>query len=706
MKKPGVAVKLLIVILILTSLVFIIVGGISWFMMVNLGNYSIDSSSDLGKRAINESTVSLEEDAKGYLLRVAVDQADITDLVFEQIISDMGVIGDYTRDAINSSKKVDPAPYYLAKSRPPDPVAYGVIHAAPGVDPDQLSDDVAGLSSLQKVFSPIYRSNHNLAALYVATDSGLLLLFPWTPRVEDTFDPRTRPWYLSANISPGYVWSEPYVDVLGGGLMITYSRKVEDPQGRGRWIIGADITIETINQRVITTDLGENGYAFLINQNGDVISRPGLTAGSVRWDELYQTENLLESPNSDLREVAEDMTAGFSGVRICRLAEGDKFIAYAPVKRIGWSIGIVLPVETVIAPIEMTRREIQNATDETRGHIDNEMLFLQQLLGVLFILLFIAIIGVAVVSSRYIVDPLRILKEGAMRIGKGDLESSVIVNTGDEFEDLAGVFNQMSQDLRDHISELRRTTAEKERFTRELEIAHGIQDSFLPDSIPEIPGIEIAVFATPALEVGGDFYDFIPVDEDAWGLVIADVSGKGVPAALFMALSRTLIRVSASRRKDPAGAITEANELICRDSKTSMFVTLFYLVISSKEREITYINAGHNPPLLLNRNAPGSVTLLKADGIALGIIDDINLQSVSISLKEGDLVVLYTDGITEAMNSEGEEFGMERLSDVLNTYRDCTAVEIIERIKAAISEFAGETPQSDDITLILIRSSE
>ena len=706
MKKPGVAVKLLIVILFLTSLVFIIIGGISWFMMVNLGSYAIDSSSDLGKRAINESTVALEEDAKGYLLRVAVDQAELTDLVFEQIISDMGVIGDYTREDTNTLKKVDATPYYLGKDRPPDLVAYGVIHKAPGVNPDQLSDEIAGLSSLQRIFSPIYRSNHNLAALYVATDSGLLLLFPWTPRVEDVFDPRTRPWYLTANNSPGYVWSDPYVDVLGGGLMITYSRKIEDKNSTNRWIIGADVTIETINQRIITTELGENGYAFLINQNGDVISRPGLTAGSVRWDELYQAENLLESPNSDLRDVAEEMTAGFSGVKICRFAEGDKFIAYAPVKRIGWSIGIVLPVDTVIAPIDLTRREIQNATDETRVHIDEEMVFLQRLLGVSFIVLFIAICGIAVLSSRYIIDPLQVLKDGALRIGRGDLESKVIVNTGDEFEDLAGVFNQMSQDLRDHISELRRTTAEKERFTRELEIAHGIQDSFLPDSIPEIPGIEIAVFATPALEVGGDFYDFIPVDEDAWGLVIADVSGKGVPAALFMALSRTLIRVSASRRRDPAGAITEANELICRDSKTSMFVTLFYLVISSKEREITYVNAGHNPPLLLNRNTPGTVTLLKADGIALGIIDDINLQSVSISLKEGDLVVLYTDGITEAMNSEGEEFGMERLSDVLNTYRDSSAIEIIEGIKRAISEFAGDTPQSDDITLILIRSSQ
>jgi sigma-B regulation protein RsbU (phosphoserine phosphatase) len=217
--------------------------------------------------------------------------------------------------------------------------------------------------------------------------------------------------------------------------------------------------------------------------------------------------------------------------------------------------------------------------------------------------------------------------------------------------------------------------------------------------------MELAVYASPALEVGGDFYDFIPVGDDEGGLVIADVSGKGVPAALFMALSRTLIRVSATWKSDPASAIKEANSLICRDSKASMFVTLFYLVIDALQRKITYVNAGHNPPLMLTGQDHSDITLLKAEGIALGIIDGIDLDSVTVDLKKGDLVALYTDGVSEAMNTDGEEYGMDRFIAVLKQNRDRELSQLIEAIIASIKDFTKDAPQSDDITLILIRAS-
>jgi sigma-B regulation protein RsbU (phosphoserine phosphatase) len=198
--------------------------------------------------------------------------------------------------------------------------------------------------------------------------------------------------------------------------------------------------------------------------------------------------------------------------------------------------------------------------------------------------------------------------------------------------------------------------------------------------------------------VGGDFYDFIPIAKDRWGLVIADVSGKGVPAALFMALSRTLIRASTLANSDPAGAIGHANQLICEDSKTCMFVTLFYAILDAKGMTLNYVNAGHNPPLLL-KGESSDVTLLKAKGIALGVTDDVELQSVKIDLRPGDVLVLYTDGVTEAINDEEEEFGEERLLRVITENRSLPAQMILENILAAINEFAGSRPQHDDITI-------
>ncbi len=700
----GVAGKLLLIMVLLTSLIFIVIGGISWIVMGNLGNYATESSMALGERAIGESTTALEEDAEIYLLRLATDQAEITDMVFERIISEMNVLNDYGKEIIKGNNGTS-VTWYTRDTRPEKPGEAGVIHLSPGISAEHVQDDLTALSSFQSVFNTLFHADNRLTALYVTSSSGVTFIFPWTPRIDPTFEPRSRGWFLDAVNRSQFVWSDPYVDVLGNGLTITCSKAVQSPDKTQTWVIGSDITIETINYRIITTQLGEDGYAFLINQRGDILSRPGLTAGETRWDESYEIENLLQSENEDLKKVAEEMTMGLSGVSRCRFAEGDKYIAYAPVKSVGWSIGLVLPVEQVVGPADITGSVIRSASEETHSHITEQMSLLQTILIVSFILLFIGVTGIAIFFSKIITGPVMILSEGARRIGNGDLQTPVEIQTGDEFEELAGAFNRMTHDLRNYIVELRRTTAEKERFTRELEIAQGIQQSFLPDSVPDIPGMELAVFSSPALEVGGDFYDFIPVGDDEWGLVIADVSGKGVPAALFMALSRTLIRVSATWKSSPASAITEANSLICRDSKASMFVTLFYLVIDSLKRQITYVNAGHNPPLMLTGGNLNNITLLKAEGIALGIIDDIDLDSVTVDLKKGDMVALYTDGVTEAMNKDGEEYGMERFTNVLKQNRDLDLSGVIDAIKASIKEFTKDTPQSDDITLILIRAS-
>ncbi|HOL42138.1 MAG TPA: SpoIIE family protein phosphatase, partial [Methanospirillum sp.] len=682
----------------LTSLIFLIIGGISWIVINNLGNYATESSLAFGERAIGESTTALEEDAEIYLLRLATDQAEITNMVFEQIISEMKVINDYGKEIIR--KNNTPVEWYSRDTRPTKPGETGVIHLSPNRLPEDVRDEIYALNSFQPVFNTLFHADNRLTALYVTSSSGVTYIFPWTPRIDPNFEPRARDWYRNALNSTQFTWTDPYVDALGNGLAITCSKAIHNPGMNVSWVIGSDITIETINYRIITTQLGEDGYAFLINQRGDIISRPGLSAGEKRWDDSFETDNLLLSSNEDLKKIAQEMTMGLSGVSRCRFAEGDKYIAFAPVKSVGWSIGLVMPVEQVTGPAHITGSIIRNASEETHSHITKQMSFLQTILIASFILLFITVVGIALFFSKFITNPLMILSEGARRIGNGDLQTPVEIQSGDEFEELAGAFNRMMYDLRNYIVELRRTTAEKERFTRELEIAQGIQQSFLPDSVPDIPGMELAVYASPALEVGGDFYDFIPVGDDEWGLVIADVSGKGVPAALFMALSRTLIRVSATWRSDPASAIKEANSLICRDSKASMFVTLFYLVIDNLKRKITYVNAGHNPPLMLT-GQDSDITLLRAEGIALGIIDEIDLDSNTVDLKKGDLVTLYTDGVTEAMNKDGEEYGMERFITVLKQNRDRELSQLIEAIIASIKDFTKDAPQSDDITLIL-----
>lgn len=243
---------------------------------------------------------------------------------------------------------------------------------------------------------------------------------------------------------------------------------------------------------------------------------------------------------------------------------------------------------------------------------------------------------------------------------------------------------------------------ELERKKQELKIASDIQKSFLPETTPNIPGIELSASNISALEVGGDFYDFIPIKHNQYGLLIADVSGKGIPAALFMALSRTLIHASTTGNTTVANSIIQANKLIYENAKSGAFVTLFYGILNPEQLTFKYINAGHNPPLLIKENQTETV-LLKAKGIALGAIENIQLQEKEIKLTQGDEIILYTDGVTEAINEKNQQFGQERLINIIKSNPTLSANELIKKIQNEITLFVNNQPQFDDVTLMILK---
>jgi len=254
-----------------------------------------------------------------------------------------------------------------------------------------------------------------------------------------------------------------------------------------------------------------------------------------------------------------------------------------------------------------------------------------------------------------------------------------------------------------------RTKGERDTFHDELEkknaelaVARRIQESFLPARVPSIEGFDLAAQSIPAREVGGDFYDVILRDGRApFGLIIADVSGKGIPAALFMALSRTVTRANAKWHRDASLAVGNANRMISDDAPFGMFVTLCYVLIDPESRVLSCVNAGHNPPLLVR--AGGSCTEIAPAGPALGILPDAEFSEERITLSPGDLLVLYTDGITESINARGEEYGRERLVDLALRNRGRCAREVLDLIKADVADHAAGMPQFDDITLVVLK---
>ncbi len=234
------------------------------------------------------------------------------------------------------------------------------------------------------------------------------------------------------------------------------------------------------------------------------------------------------------------------------------------------------------------------------------------------------------------------------------------------------------------ITERREMEGKLARSSAELQIAADIQKSFMPGVIPKISGFDIAARTVMAKEVGGDFFDVIPfeiiaMEKGRLGLLVADVSGKGVPAALFMALSRIVVRVNALWHTDPAKAIFDANNLITQDSKSGMFVTLFFGTLSERDRTLTYVNAGHNPPVVF-RSGTGTLEELLPTGIVLGAIENREYYSRTVTIGPGDVIVMYTDGVTESINTQEELFGEERLNAIIRKSAGLAATKILEQI--------------------------
>jgi sigma-B regulation protein RsbU (phosphoserine phosphatase) len=245
-------------------------------------------------------------------------------------------------------------------------------------------------------------------------------------------------------------------------------------------------------------------------------------------------------------------------------------------------------------------------------------------------------------------------------------------------------------------------SAQLERRKKELEIAKQIQESFLPHTIPFIENYELAASSIPAQEVGGDFYDFIPISGEQTGLTIGDVSGKGIPAALFMAFSRTLLRAKACRNPGVGRMIESVNNFINEDPHSNMFVTLFYSVLNNKNNRLTFVNAGHNPPLLL-RNENREIIRLSTGGVVLGAMKGLKMDEKTIELYPGDLLVLYTDGVTEAVDKQGAQFGEEHLIKLIEENQELSPEELKNKIIDQVYDFASGTPQADDMTLMVLR---
>ncbi|MBR4200294.1 MAG: PP2C family protein-serine/threonine phosphatase [Oscillospiraceae bacterium] len=281
-------------------------------------------------------------------------------------------------------------------------------------------------------------------------------------------------------------------------------------------------------------------------------------------------------------------------------------------------------------------------------------------------------------------------------------EMKDIYCTKDEIEVLAESFDDLSKKTKKYIEDITAITAEKERIGTELSIAMQIQASLLPHTFPPYPErreFDIYAEMRPAKEVSGDFYDFFLIDSDHLCLVMADVSGKGIPAALFMMISKTLLKSNASLGQSPAEILTKTNESLCADNPVEMFVTVWLGILEISTGKLTAANAGHEYPVLKRKN--GSFELFKdKHSFGIGGMDSIRYKEYELQLYAGDKLFLYTDGIPEASNADDKMFGLEQMLAALNLESDAAPKTLLANVHGAVSEFVGDAEQFDDLTML------
>ncbi|HRU40009.1 MAG TPA: SpoIIE family protein phosphatase, partial [Candidatus Goldiibacteriota bacterium] len=315
----------------------------------------------------------------------------------------------------------------------------------------------------------------------------------------------------------------------------------------------------------------------------------------------------------------------------------------------------------------------------------------------------IAILGVYWLLGL-ITKPMEVLREGVMAIGDGRLEHRIEIDGEDEFSQIAKAFNDMAGKFKGAQESL----IEQEKIQKEIAVAKEIQHTLLPKEMPETEGFDIASLYRSAKEVGGDYYDIMKVGQNLIGVVVADVSGKGVPGSLVMTITRTVMRLTAIQNKSAKSVLTKVNNFVKEDMKKGMFVTAFYLVLDSVTREINFASAGHDP-LILYRAKEDKCYYVKPKGFPLGISlpeEDLFRKVMveeRLKLQKDDLLCVYTDGIIEAMNGKREIFGEKRFMECIRKYGKLSSAEFIEKLDAEIKEFTQGYPQNDDITIVVIK---
>ncbi|MDR0988320.1 MAG: SpoIIE family protein phosphatase [Prevotellaceae bacterium] len=484
-------------------------------------------------------------------------------------------------------------------------------------------------------------------------------------------------WYSEPKRLNAPLWSEPYYDEGGGEmLMCTYSYPFYNSAGKLIGIFTADIDLTWLTDLINGMKKNDQSYTFMIDGDGKYIVH--YLKERILHQTIFGAGEEMTS-NTQVADLGRRMIAGSQGMATLDNDGVESFVFYAPVRNTNWSLAIVLPKDEVFNELY---------------HI-NKVVFFITVIG----LLTLFVLCITIVNR--LTKPLNKFAASARQIASGIFNAKLpVIHSKDEMWELANSFRHMQNELARYISNLKETTAAKEKIDSELRIAREIQMGMIPNTFPAHRSIDLFATLKPAKDVGGDLYDFL-IEDDYLYFAIGDVAGKGVPASLWMAVTHYLFRASVTHIGAPGAMISFINDTMEENNDSNMFVTLFIGKLHLPTGTLTYCNAGHNPPVLVDP-ANAATYMEVVPNMPIGILNGFAYQEQSCVLPEKSTLLCYTDGVTEAENRQQELYGEQRLLKVATEAGKLHVQELILAVREDIDQHVQGNVPSDDITLLAV----
>ena len=704
----GLQQKILNLVLIFMLAMIGVFGAVSYYQSKKLTKTVKDARDEQQQAIETVSQDTMHQVINGTLVKTTALQAYIADDMFADLKSDVMTMQTLAQQLFSHKDTITPHPFSLPDASKNGQPTAQVLHEK-GVD-YKNSKYLGVAAHMSESMIAMYKSSGKLSNCFIGLADGTHICideqsankYDKNGTLSD-FPVRERPWYISAAEKKQLCFSGIEYDTYTQKLCVTCSAPVI-VDGELYGVVGADIFLDAMDDYVKNA-ANSTGLLCVINNEGQVIfSSDGGSAFKV--ETAANASDLRKSANTELADFVTNSLKQRTDLTQITVNNKPYYAAGAPMETVGWTVVTLVdkqatevPAQQMIDQYDEINRNAQDAFDESSAWSKTTTM-------VMIALLLILGSATALWVASKIVKPVETMTNDIIDGGKtGKLfEMKDIYKTNDEIEVLAQSFDDLTKKIVQYIKDITQITKEKERIGTELELARKIQADMLPNiypAFPDRPEFDIYASMRPAKEVGGDFYDFYLIDKDHLGMAIADVSGKGVPAALFMMMSRILIKNYAMMGYSPAQVLEQTNNSICMNNKEDMFVTVWYGVLEISTGKITAANAGHEFPIIKKQG--GKYELLQDEhGFVIGGMEGMKYKEYEIQLDSGEMLFLYTDGVPEATDGENNMYGTNRLLEAMNSKEHTDPLELLGSITDNVDQFVGEADRFDDMTMLAV----